>query len=111
MYNKKTGRVCLKPSSNLSNNSSLTYPEWIPNSEFNRTGSTNLIIWDETEHKSTILTANKSISLLHRLQTSDDWQINGFALTRKALEYQALICKKKKNRNKEEHVERGHSHT
>jgi hypothetical protein len=91
----------LKTSSNLLNGNSTKYPEWIPNSELNRTGPTNLIIWNETEHKSAVLTAIESVNLLHKLQISNDWQISGLAITRKALEFQVLIRRKKKNRKKD----------
>jgi cobalamin-dependent methionine synthase I len=98
---QKTWGICLSTTYDFSKENNPNYPEWAAKSDFHCQGPTKLIIWNEVEHKSAVLTAIESLNLMDRLLVAGDWQTIGVSITRKVLKFQIQISRKKKKNDKE----------
>lgn len=97
---QKTWGIYLSMTYDFSKGINPNYPEWAAKSDFHCQGPTKLIIWNETEHKSAVLTAIESLNLMDRLLVGGDWQTIGVSITRKVLKFQIQISRKKKKNDK-----------
>ena len=98
---QKTWGMYLLTSYDFSKGNNPNYPVWAAKSDFHCQGPTKLIIWNEAEHKSSVLTAIESLSLMDRLIAGSDWQTIGVSITRKVVKFQIQISRKKKKNDKE----------
>jgi len=98
---QKTWGIYLSMTYDFSKGINPNYPEWAAKSDFHCQGPTKLIIWNENEHKSAVLTAIESLNLMDRLLVGGDWQTIGVSITRKVVKFQVQISRKKKKNDKE----------
>lgn len=74
------------------------YPEWVRKHRSTELGPTQLIIWNNLSQKASVLSASESLILLEKLNSGNDWQIEGVPIMKRVLEFKVPIGQKKKGK-------------